>query len=174
MNASAAQYQLLTVSLLIIELVGKADFSQSPGEISQLDFKSASSLLLVAWFQATQCLFFFISCIGIRWWIRSSANWLARTDWARPWWLCSLVVSTSPFIHASSPFSREEGWLPPPCSLPLAKGPEMPRFYLLGAHLLTHQPKRLELPSTGAEPWWAPCQLLTTCSPTTQQQRLHG
>lgn len=45
--------QLLTVSLLIIELVGKADFSHSLGEICQLDFKSAPSVL-AAWLQATQ------------------------------------------------------------------------------------------------------------------------
>lgn len=87
----------------------KQGLSKSPGEIRQLDFKSASSLLLVARFQATQRLSVRISCIGSRYWITSS-NWLARTDWARRWSLCRRTMSHLLF---TPPPGKKADCLPP-------------------------------------------------------------
>lgn len=58
------------MSLLTIKLVGKADFSHSLGMRGHLDFSTLISGNLVV----------SLSNFGSRQWIRSTANWLARTD----------------------------------------------------------------------------------------------
>lgn len=112
--------QLLTVSLLTIELVGKADFSHLSGVISQFDFRP--SILCFSTLISGNPLVY-LTGFGSRQWIKSIANWLARTDWARIWSPCSLMMFTSLVICPSSPFSIEECYQLPPAFLLHSKRP---------------------------------------------------
>lgn len=125
-----------------------------PGVISQLDFSILCYITLTSGTPAVS-----LSCFVRRQWRRSTANWLARTGWTSSWCLPHLLFVPPPLIPWKNAICF------PQLSFSPAKDPQMPHLYLLEDHLLTQQLKRL---------CWAPCQLLTTSSPTIQEQRLHG